>query len=176
MGRRRATRRAYAEVQQARQFAELRAAAAARQQARQLAEFRAAAESGQWFVICTGNWEKSCIGSWENGQYVLHKDEQMRSVFWGRLRAQHPDNWCDYDLPAHRPGALEWLENSAEVETRLRPQPAPQPAPARNYWSDQVPVPPAAPPVQRTASQNQALNANGPTAQNLARNRGGNAY
>jgi hypothetical protein len=164
MGRRRATRRAYAEVQQARQFAELRAAAAAGQQARQFAEYRAAAESGQWFLI------PGYASPWLDNGY----NQQVRMVCWGRLRAHYPANWWEYDMPKSHP--LEWLDYHAEGQTRLRPQPAPQPAPARNYWSDQVPVPPAAPPVQRTASQNQALNANGPTAQNLARNRGGNAY
>jgi Domain of unknown function (DUF4189) len=58
------------------------------------------------------------------------------------------------------------------VETR----PYPQPAADRGYWSRQVPVPPGATPVQRTASQNQALNTIGPTAVNANSNRYGNTH
>jgi hypothetical protein len=163
MLRRRAARQ-LADARGRAMLADLRAAAAARQRARQFAEFRAAAEDGQWFVVYTGNWE--------NRQY-----EQERGVAWGRLKAQHPANWWDYDLPGSRPGELEWLEIRLDWKTRPYPQPAPapQPAAARDYWSP-GPRPACRPPVQLTASQNQAQNANGSTARNLARNRGGNAY
>src|ERR1022692_737183 len=163
MLRRRAARQ-FAELPQARQFAELRAAAAARQQARQVAEFRAAAEGGQWFLIGALPWE-------DNGY-----NQQVRLVCWARLKAQHPANWWEYDMVKNHP--LEWLDKRGEAQTRPYPQPAsaPQPAPDRDYWSRQVRVPPAAAPLQRTAAQNQALNRIGPTAVNVNHNRYGNAY
>jgi hypothetical protein len=65
------------------------------------------------------------------------------------------------------------LDSWLELETR----PYPQPAPAPQYWSQRqrTGLSPA-PPVHRTAAQNAALNANGATAQNAARNMHGNAH
>lgn len=156
----RADIRRMAEAAEGRRIAELRAAA----EARRIAEMRAAGEGGQWFLIDAWPWE-------DNGY-----NQQVRMVLWGRLRAQHPANWWEYDMVKNHP--IEWLHKRGEGQTRPYPQPAsaPQPAADRGYWSRQVPVPPAATPVQRTAQQNQAINTIGPTAVNANNNRYGNPH